>query len=66
MADVVTLNRKNFLIPVVPDKFVDINDVQKTVSQLQQCLSNMVQSLQTVDTSWVICSFTIAGDKHIY
>jgi len=66
MADVVTLNKRTFLIPTVPDKFVDIVDAQRAVSQLQKCLSDIVQSLQVVDTSWVICSFAISGDKHIY
>jgi len=46
MADTLTLNKKGFLIPTVPDKFVDLSDAQRTVSQLQRCLSDIVQSLQ--------------------
>lgn len=66
MADTVTLNKRTFLVPIVPDKFVDLNDAQRTVSQLQQCLGDIVRSLQVVDVSWVVCSFTISGDKYIY
>jgi hypothetical protein len=42
------LNKATFLIPTVPDKFADLNDARKTINQLQQCIGDIVRSLQVV------------------
>jgi len=42
------LNRKSFLIPTIPNTFANLSDAQKYVSQLQQCISDISQSLQIV------------------
>jgi hypothetical protein len=46
MSDTITLNRKSFLVPVVPDKFSSLDDANKTVRQLQQSINDIIQSMQ--------------------
>ena len=46
MSEVITLSRKSFLVPIIPDKFQDLNDAQITILQLQRCLGDIVRSLQ--------------------
>lgn len=39
-------NRKNFLIPAIPSVFSKFDDVQRSMVQLQKCISDISQSFQ--------------------
>lgn len=73
MADTLTLNKKGFLIPIVPNKINDLNEAQRILSQLQKCISDVVQSLQnsiipvinddSYGTAWENSTYAPTQDK---
>jgi hypothetical protein len=45
------LNKGTFMIPVVPTKFENLSDVQKVLTQFQQHLSDIGNSVNLYDPS---------------
>ena len=60
MSNVITLNRRSFLVPTIPDKFQDLDDAQITILQLQRCLGNIVRSLQNSTLSELTTPLAVA------
>ncbi len=66
MTTIITPNRKAFLIPSIPDTFVDLVDAREVVRQLIQTISDIVQSLQiTAVTIGDFVGPSVAVDSNI-